>query len=90
MNSMNLTREAAKNWKTFVADCLVAMTATKADRELSGGYSVRRIGAAYLIMFGGTSSYQPMTAEQIYEWAQRLPLQYFAQRADDLRAEILS
>lgn len=89
MATMNLTREAAQNWKPFVADCLVAMTARKADRELVSGYRVRRAGDRYVIEFGNMKPYAPMTAEQVYEWAQRLPLRYFADRADDLRADIM-
>lgn len=89
MTNALFTPEAAANWKTFVADYLVLTTAKAANRELVGGYSVRRVRAGYVIRFGNTAPYAPMTAERIYEWAQRLPLNYFAAEADNLRAELL-
>jgi len=85
-----LTVDAARNWKTFVADYMVLMTAKKANRDLVSGYSVRRVRGAYQIFFGKLSPYAPMTAEQIYEWSQRLPLQWLAGKADDMRADILT
>jgi hypothetical protein len=88
--NMNLTKTAAADWKPFVANCLVAMTAKKADRELVSGYRVVRSGAMYQIKFGNVAPYAPMTAETLYEWAQRLPLRYFADKADELRYGVMS
>jgi hypothetical protein len=84
-----LTPTAAANWKTFVADYLVMMTSKKANRAFVADYSVRRTAAGYVIRFGALAPYPVMTAEKLYDWAQRLPLRYFADEADTLRADLL-
>lgn len=89
MNSL-INSGAASDWKRFVAEYIVIMTTDAATRRLVSDYSVRRLGGNYVIRFGALAPYAPMTADAIYEWAQRLPLAWLAHRADDLRADILT
>jgi hypothetical protein len=85
-----LTPARAQSWKPFVADYVVAMTRTKGNRELSGEYQVKHTTDGYLIYFGTTTSYAPMTADILYSWMQRLPLKYYADQADSLRYDLCS
>lgn len=87
-----ITAEAAQDWKGFVADFVVAMTATKANREMVNGYQVKRSSAGYAIHMSGTVAtvYPPMSAGLLYSQMERMPLVYFARQADDIRGELLS
>lgn len=93
MNRMTalMTAENARDWKTFVADYVVIRTARKENRELVGGYQVKKVGGGYQILFGKLNpGYGIMTAEKAYEWFCRLPLNYFAREADDARYALLT
>lgn len=91
MKTNLLTAENAKNWKPFVCDYVVLMTAKKVNRELVGNYQVKKSGEGYTILFNGNASgYGVMTAETTYSWLERLPLVYFARQADELRCELLA
>lgn len=85
-----MTVDRARNWKRFVADVMVFLTRRKAQRDLVDGYQVVAEGDLYLIKWNGTSSYEPMTAETLYSWAERLPLVSVLRQADDLRADVLA
>jgi hypothetical protein len=86
-----LTAENAKDRYGFVADYVAAITARKANRELVEGYQVTKVAGGYQILFGGRNpGYGVMTAERACEWFCRLPLSYFANEADNLRATLLS
>jgi hypothetical protein len=86
-----LTAENARDWKTFVADYVAHMTARKENRELVGGYQVKKVKGGYQILFGGMNpGYGVMTAERAYEWFCRLPLNYLARQADNLRIDLLA
>lgn len=93
MNAMAklLTKENAMNWKKFVADFVVLMTAKKDNRELIRLYQVKKSGSGYTILVSGKDcGYGTMDAETLYSWMERLPLRYFAQQADDIRFELCS
>jgi hypothetical protein len=86
-----MTADNARDWKMFVADYVVLMTAKKANRELVGGYQVKRVKDGYQILFGTSNpGYGIMTAEMAYTWFARLPLAYFAREADDTRCGLLT
>jgi hypothetical protein len=84
-----LTKEHAQHWKQFVAEYMVLVTKSKANRALVREYSVKKVGERYCIYFGKTTSYLPMDADTLYGWTQRLPLKYFADEADNLRYDIM-
>lgn len=86
-----LTVEKARDWKTFVAEYVVATTARKEGRELVGGYQVKKVNGGYTILLGSLNpGYGVMNAETLYSWFCRLPLNYLARQADDLRIDLLA
>ncbi len=85
-----LTKEHAANWKTFVAEYVRLSTATKANAALSNDYRVVKVGRLYEIRFGTLKPYNPMDAETLYSWMQRLPLKYWADQADEWRYTIMT
>lgn len=89
--ALDLTPNAARNWKPFVADYLVWATRNKDGQEAAGGYQVKRLRGKYRILFGGMDpGYGAMDAETLYSWANRTSLSCFAGKGDALRADILA
>ena len=87
-----LTVENARNWKTFVADYVSAMTQRKEYRDLVAGYKVVKVAGGYKILTQhgmGDPHYGTLTAEMAYTWFVRGPLNYLAREADDCRGRIL-
>lgn len=83
-----LTKQAVQEtpWKVWVAEFVAMQTAKKDNRELVSGYKVVHSGKEYEIIFAGQSVYGKMTAENLYNWMERLPLIYFSREADEIRA----
>lgn len=86
-----LTIEAARDWKKFVADFVVMMTAKKKHRDRVDGYQVKATKTGYVIFMNGMDGgYGTMDAGTLYSWMERLPLVYLSREADFLRGELFA
>lgn len=86
-------KELARNeWKRWVALLVTAFTAKKSDRALCRSYGVKvlKSGLFQITLEGKPAAYEPMDAETLYGWMERLPLVYWVRKADDLRYDVLS
>lgn len=74
----------------FIALFLVAMTARKVNRLPCNGMQVRSVDGGYVCGWLDIARGPTLDARGIYENARRSPLNYWVQRAEELRIDILS
>ena len=82
----------------FIAEYLVMMTASKANRSYVQGYQVKKKGKKYQVLSTATHTddgkpvvvMETDNTNKLFDYVRRGPLGYFTREADNIRVDALS
>ena len=81
--------ELVKDKQLFVCEYVVLFTQKKDNRDLVGGYQLKKKGKKYQITFGGRDiGLNDMDKTVTYGWMVRSPLSYWQKKADQDRITV--
>ena len=88
-NQLIKDAELVKDKQLFVCEYVALFTQKKDNRDLVGGYQLKKKGNKYQITFGGNDiGLNGMDKTVAYGWMVRNPLSYWQKKADQDRITV--